>query len=123
MQSQLTSRGVKSNMAKKSTPADKLEQEIRDQYVPGQLAGLLSRVLEVETNALWCATPEGKAQTLRDHDYDEEQLAQVLEKQAANKDILQEKVDFLKKLYNEQYKNHDVQSDTTKTRTRKNKDD
>ena len=87
---------------KKLTPADKLEAAIRTQYLPGQMAGLLSQIMEIETNALWRATPEGIKEAKEENEYTLEDIKTVLGKQAKRRAALLLKVDFIGRLYNEQ---------------------
>lgn len=95
----------KEKSKKKLSPSEYLEASIRREYVPGQIARNLNEIVAIEVNALWRATPEGKKAAKDEDNYSPEDLKEVLKKQEANKARIQVKVDFLKRLYDQQEKN------------------
>lgn len=95
---------MKNQQSKKLSPFDTLEATIRKDYVPGQIVRLVNDIVAIEVNAAWRASPEGLKDAKEVDGYSAEQLKEVLKKQEANKAILQRKVDFFKRLYNEQEK-------------------
>ncbi len=89
-------------MTNKQTPADKLEDALRREYVPTQIASYVAQIVGIEVNAAWRATPAGLEAAKAEDGYTELDLEMVLSKQENNKVILQTKLDFFKALFNEQ---------------------
>lgn len=92
----------KSYATKKKTPADLLEERARAEYIPSQIIETLSKILAIETYALWCSDADGRADVMKENEYTDDELNKVLEKQAVQAARLRVKVDFLKRLYNTQ---------------------
>ncbi len=82
--------------------ADKLEMNIRLAGLEAQITQLVNDIQNIELNAKWCDTEIGKAAQMEEHDYDEKELATVLEKQEANRKRKRAKADLLKDIYSGQ---------------------
>lgn len=78
---------------KKIVTADTMEAMIREQYLPAKLQDALQTILDIEINAEWLATEDGR----KVEGYTDDEAKQILKKQAEHKARLQKKVDIIKK--------------------------
>lgn len=82
----------------KQLMGDKLETMIREQYLPAKLQDALQGVLDIEINAEWLKSPEGR----QVEGYTEEEANSVIQKQAEQRARLLLKVEIIKRKINDQ---------------------
>lgn len=80
--------------------SDRLERMIREEYLPFQLKDALEEILRIEVNSEWLSTAEGR----QVEGYTDEEAQSILGKQAKRKELLQLRVDVVKRLIDKQKK-------------------